>query len=123
MAMIQGECKYCGQLQNIDAETKEEADQKATEMCECDQAAKEKQHKVVIQRIDQICHASSQDTGFTPIDDDTYKLVCILADKIIDEELEFVKIELSDRILSISKTTKGVVKFRQKKTVEVGIDG
>ena len=121
--MLNGSCKYCGQVQNVEAESQEEADKKATELCGCDEAIKAKQHDLLIKRINELCFASKEDTGFAPIDEDTYKLICILADKVIDEDIEGVRLDLYDRTVKISKSSKGVVKYKQSKLVEVGVNG
>lgn len=123
MEMMKGECKFCGQMQNVEAENQEDADAKATELCGCDLANKQKQHDEVIKKINDMCFAPKADTGFQPVAEDTYKLICILADKVIDQDIEAVKLELSDRTVKINVNAKGVVKFRQRRIIEIGIDG
>lgn len=45
MTNYEGVCKYCGQIQNVTAESQEEADKLATNRCYCQGATKAKNAK------------------------------------------------------------------------------
>lgn len=121
--MMTGICKYCGQAQNVEASTKEEANKKATETCNCDRAIIEKNYMEFCNAISDLVFAQKEDTGFTPLSNDDYKMICVMADKLIRHEIQGMTIKLSDRILKLSLDKDGNAKFRQSKTVEVGVNG
>ena len=121
--MMNGVCRYCGQMQNVEAETQEDADNKATEMCDCPQAIKDRSLDSFCEKVATIVFDTAEETGFEPLSNEQYKLICVLADKIFQKEINGVTVKLDDRTLKLSKDKDGYVKFRQTKTLEVGTDG
>lgn len=118
--MLNGACKYCGQVQSVDAKDQAMADKMATENCNCPDAIRGRRKDRLIEQIADIAEADYEDTGFYPMSDDIYKLVCILAEKCVDGELRSIKLTIEDRTITIKSSSKGDVSFNQTRTIEVG---
>lgn len=121
--MLTGECRYCGQTQNVEAESKDDADRKATELCGCSQAIEERNYLKFCEKIGNLVTAPREETGFTPLQDNEYKLICVMADQMVRGPVTGAVIKLPDRKLTLSINDKNEPKFKQTKTVECGIDG
>ena len=85
--MMTGFCRVCGTGQTIAAETQEEADQKATETCNC---AEGKAERLRLEFRKQIRESAAEHKAkeITPLDDETLRIVLELADLVIAGRLK-----------------------------------
>lgn len=121
--MITGVCAYCGQAQNVEAQNQEEANQKATEMCSCDKSVSSRYIIEFGKKVNEIITAPERTTGFSPLNEDYYKLIMVMADQVNTGFIDAVSFKLDDRTIKITPRNEGGLKFKQSKTVECNVDG
>ena len=113
--MMTGFCRVCGTGQTIAAETQEEADQKATETCNC---AEGKAERLRLEFRKQIRESAAEHKAkeITPLDDETLRIVLELADLVIAGRLKWEEQEIE-----IKRTASGL-RFSRKKRLEVTVE-
>ena len=70
---MEGLCKNCGQIHLVSAETHEEADRIASELCDCENEAK--WHRMMEENVEMLCGEQSRNLNFLPLDDTSLRYV------------------------------------------------
>lgn len=124
MKTIIGACRYCGQTKAIHPLfdlTEEDADERATWECDCEEAKSEREKR---DRRDRAVAAvrSKFEPDASPMEAAPAAVVEILinaVDLILAEEAESVTVNISKSIKAkISMTSKGAVKVERTKTIK-----
>ena len=90
-------CPFCGQFVAIRIDedtTPEERAAMAKEKCGCPQAARERDMKEALDKLEQICGSDAVNNGFDyPLDDDTMQMCRRIIGWIIDEQVGEVQLK------------------------------
>lgn len=117
--MMEGICKYCGQISAVNAETKEEADAIATKQCNCDEGNTGRNRMMLRERVRAVLFAAENESGMPRMSDESFELCQDLADRVLCGELGEVKLTIQGTGIKIKRTKHGVSFSReQKKTQE-----
>ena len=117
---MQGICKGCGQLQEVPAGTQEEADQKATAMCNCGEAEKIRKHAELMDVIDDICGEGGKEKGLDPVEPDTIQRIKEAATLVFRNKFEKATFSVEGSLITIKKSKDHVVVNRK---MVIGIEG
>ena len=120
MSRMEGSCKYCGQIINVEAETQTEADEKATMECGCGAA------KLAQKRSRNISEAKELILSLFPESEDEAPTIVSLhrmVDEIGSGRYSGVSVQLDGcTTCKISRTVKGNIKVtrtdRQQQSYE-----
>lgn len=120
--MVEGMCRYCGQVQVVKASEPLEgnaADEWITRHCKCEDAAKARIAEVMEERIEALlndCRAA----GFAPESAKTVEIVARIAYSVLNEAIDKVTLTLpSGDKLTIKAAKDDVsIKRQQKRTME-----
>lgn len=119
-----GVCRYCGQTQQVRAETQEEADARATQACQCDGARKEKRIRDVIrdakERAEDLLGEGGALDGFVPIEDSGVRALIDAAIELIAVgELKEASMQINGRgAVKVKASGVGGVKIERSRTLK-----
>lgn len=104
MKTIVGRCKYCGVERSVIAENQEDADLQVEKACDCSGADKAEKKKLLHKTLDELAGSKAADLGFTSLDPDTYQIVKMLGDKVVDEIITKVNLKIAGTVIVITNT-------------------
>lgn len=107
MTNYEGVCKYCGQIQNVTAESQEEADKLATNRCYCQGATKAKKREAMLRNAKVISLNG---------DENLAALMIAAGDMILEEEIRGITIFAGNVRYKISANSDGYIKFQRTET-------
>lgn len=115
---IEGICQGCGQIVSVEAETQEEADNKATRNCNCDRAKQVQSYDRLMEQIDEFCADGCEELGFSPLPDKTIFSIKTTATQILENNIDKSTFQVEGTTISIVRREKNVIVSR-KKTLKV----
>ena len=122
MKSIEGVCKFCGQVQTVQADSKAEADRIATLNCNCDDAAAYRSREDLMALIDSTCQDLPEDCGFTNMSVGQIKAMHELGDMVADGFIMKATVDIADSRCMINRKKDGSFTFRRNKVLCLGGD-
>lgn len=119
MENLTGECTYCGQVNVLPMGnyTQEEKDEKATELCNCDDAINERIIKNAHGKIKEIFLADCEEIGLNKLNDEQIKMLNAAAEDIVyDNALNVVVTFRGGIKATLKKNSKGEIEIQRMDT-------
>lgn len=102
MEVMQGVCEYCGQVQNVRALDQTEADQIASDNCNCPESKLVQKKKRVFEDIEEI----SQGNAYAPpLGYKTVELLKLAAEEVIKTGLSSATFKVGQSTINIKETS------------------
>lgn len=102
MEVMQGVCEYCGQVQNVRALDQTQADQIASENCNCPESKLIQKKKQVFKDIEEI----SQGNAYAPqLGYKTVELLKLAAEEVIKTGLNSATFKVGPSTINIKETS------------------
>ena len=122
--IMMGVCRFCGQTYQIqDAETQEEADERASQICQCDDARKNKRILDVIRdakgKADDLLGEIGEEDGFVPVTDEGVRALidASIGRAAFGEIREAAFQIIGHGVVKITSTKSGGVKIERSRTL------
>lgn len=122
MKRIEGACRFCGQVQTVEAEDRADADRIATLNCNCDDAAAYRSREDLMALIDSTCQDLPEDCGFTNMSVGQIKAMHELGDMVADGFIMKATVDIADSRCMINRKKDGSFTFRRNKVLCLGGD-
>ena len=122
MKSIDGVCKFCGQVQTVQADTKEEADRIATLNCNCDDAEAFRRREDLMTLIDSTCQDLPEDCGFANMSIGQVKALHDLGEMVADGHIMKATVDIADSRCMINRKKDGRFTVRRNKVLCLGGD-
>ena len=122
MKNFEGVCEFCGQVQTVQADTKEEADRIATMKCNCDEAEAYRRREDLMSLIDGTCQDLPEDCGFVNMTIGQVKALHVLGEMIADGCIMKATVDIADSRCMINRKKDGSFTFRRNKVLCLGGD-
>ena len=120
MKRIEGACRFCGQIQTVEAEDRADADRIATLNCNCDDAAAYRSREDLMALIDSTCQDLPEDCGFTNMSLGQIKAMHELGDMVADGFIMKATVDIADSRCMINRKKDGSFTFRRNKVLCLG---
>ena len=111
-SQMKGECPFCGQIQIVDAETQEEADTKAAEQCNCDNALK--RIHLLEENIDKLTGKDILRFNMEEVPEEVRDAIKTIGALCVYGDIETAGFHVADSVITIRKTKRGVSVSRKK---------
>lgn len=122
--IMMGVCRFCGQTYQIrDAETQEEADERASQICQCDDARKNKRILDVIRdakdKADDLLGEIGAEDGFIPVENEHVRALIYAAIRLVAYgELRETTMQIIGRgVVKVKASGVGGVKIERSRTL------
>ena len=106
----QGICKYCGQIQTVDAVDQDDANRKATLNCTCEGSDIERRRQNLHENIKAICGEQCEAYGLKVLKQDVELQIHDIAEFVLFRKIQSVTINVDNSTVKISGNSKGDVK-------------
>ena len=119
-----GACRFCGQTQQVRAETQEEADARATLLCRCHGALQAKHVTEIIRdakdKADDLLGEIGEADGFVPVEDENVRaLIDAAIERAAYGDLREAAFQITGHgAVKIKRTDKGGVKIERSRTLK-----
>lgn len=114
LRQFEGRCRYCGEPVYVFAEDQEQADQAATEKCECEGSIEMRRYEDMIPRVNEMLSRAPE------LDEDLKAGICLMVKSVITGEIDSCNIKTSwERIIIKARNDKIVITRREVKDREV----
>lgn len=114
-----GTCRFCGETQEVLSDSAEMANEIATNNCSCREVKRYHKKEDAHKKINYILGPSAERNGFVYIHEDAVETICRIADMVIENKVEKVKISLIDGTVDISRDSDDNLKISRKRTVKI----
>lgn len=120
---MEGICRGCGQIQEVNAKTQEEADAKATLSCDCTEGAYVRRKLQLGQNMCLLTGKDAEKQGFKALDDEIVCKLLNIADLVLTNKIQQVKVSVDNTNITIKIDGKGNVKVSrtEKKNISAEI--
>lgn len=116
----EGVCRYCGQVQQVEAATQEEADEVATEKCDCDEAKRYRHRLEFFQLIDDACARVPADGGFVAMTDAQIEALHTIGEMMASGTISKAAIDIADSRCIMSTKKEDGLTFKRSRTLQLG---
>lgn len=117
---MKGYCLDCGQIHLVSADTQAEADNIATEKCDCESEAK--WHRLMEANVEMLCGEKSKELNFSPVNEDGIELIKRTCELIHAGFISSVKINVANSDVVIKSAIDKVdIKRVRKQTNQLTI--
>lgn len=120
MEMMNGTCRYCGQVIAVKAMDQIDANLKAEDECNCDRAVRAKKFKAAgtyLQTL--ICGDRCREAGFAELTDKQVRLASLALESICKDNVLSVQINLEDSTLKLSAKAEDKVSIIRGKKISM----
>ena len=116
MEVIMGKCKYCGAEIGVMAETQAEANEIASEKCNCggNEIAKKKHY--MSERLQLLAGENCEEMGFRPVENEAFEIIERAAYMVIEGRIQSAVFKINGTAISIKGGEK--IKLSRKYTYE-----
>ena len=122
MKMHEGECRFCGQKQEIMAAHQEEADEIATLNCNCSGSEEYRRKQDLAELINETCELVSPETGFVKMSDEQLEVLHQIAAMLASGIISKVTLDIADSRCVMSEHKDGSFTFKRNKVLQLGGD-
>lgn len=116
METIMGRCEYCGAEIGVIAETQVEANEIASEKCDCYDAQVAEKKRRMSECLRELAGADCEELGFRPVEDKIFNIIEKTAHMIIEGRIQNAVFKISGTIITIKGGEK--IKASRKYTYE-----
>ena len=122
MNSYEGICKFCGQVQTVQAGSQEEANRAATLNCNCDDAEAYRRREDLMTLINSTCQDLPEDCGFVNMSVGQIKALRDLGSMVADGFVMKATVDIADSRCMINRKKDGSFTFRRNKVLCLGGD-
>ena len=122
MKQMEGACRFCGQIQTVQAESKEEANRVATLNCNCDEAEAYRRREELMTLIDSTCVDLPEDCAFVNMSVGQVNALRDLGSMVADGFIMKATIDIAVSRCMINRKKDGSFTFRRNKVLCLGGD-
>ena len=122
MKNYEGVCRFCGQVQTVQASSQEEANEIATLSCNCDEAEAYRRREELMTLIDNTCQELPEDCRFVNMSIGQLKALRDLGSMVADGFIMKATIDIADSRCMINRKKDGSFTFRRNKVLCLGGD-
>ena len=122
MKSYEGICKFCGQVQTVQADSQEEANMIATLNCNCDDAEAYRRREDLMTLINSTCQDLPEDCGFVNMSVGQIKALKDLGGMVADGFVMKATVDIADSRCMINRKKDGSFTFRRNKVLCLGGD-
>lgn len=120
MKNYEGVCRFCGQVQTVQADSQEEADRIATLSCNCDKAEAYRRKEDLLELINQTCGDLPRESGFESLPERQVHAIRVIGELVADGDLQKATIDVADSRCMIGKHKDGSFVFTRNKALTPG---
>lgn len=120
MKNYEGVCRFCGQVQTVQADSQEEADRIATLSCNCDKAEAYRRKEDLLELINQTCGDLPRESGFESLPERQVHAIRVIGELVADGDLQKATIDVADSRCMIGKHKDGSFVFTRNKALTLG---
>lgn len=113
---FEGVCRFCGQIQTVEAADQHQADNIATYQCTCPDGSRARRIYKLEENIDAICGQGAEEYGLEPVDKDVQMVLNEIGGLAMADRLQSASININDTVVKIIVNTKGAVKVTRRAT-------
>ncbi len=113
---MMGKCEYCGAEIGVMAKNQAEANELASEKCDCSGARTAQKKRMLAEKLEELAGKKCEELGFRPVDDDIRKLFDRIGKMVIDGRIQNVAVKVDGTVINIKGGAK--VKISRKYTHE-----
>lgn len=117
---MDGVCRFCGQVQTVQASSQEEANEIATLSCNCDEAEAYRRREDLKMLINSTCQDLPEDCGFANMSVGQVKALQNLGSMIADGFIMKATVDIADSRCMINRKKDGSFTFRRNKVLCLG---
>ncbi len=117
MKNYEGVCRFCGQVQTVQASSQEEANEIATLSCNCDDAEAYRRREELMTLINNTCQDLPEDCGFVNMSVGQIKALRDLGSMVADGFVMKATIDIADSRCMINRKKDGSFTFRRNKVL------
>lgn len=120
MKNYEGVCRFCGQVQSVQADSQEEANRIATLSCNCDEAEAYRRKEDLLELINQTCRDLPRESGFESLPERQVHAIRVIGELVADGDLQKATIDVADSRCMIGKHKDGSFVFTRNKALTLG---
>lgn len=117
---MDGVCRFCGQVQSVQADSQEEANRIATLSCNCDEAEAYRRKEDLLELINQTCRDLPRESGFESLPERQVHAIRVIGELVADGDLAKATIDVADSRCMIGKHKDGSFVFTRNKALTLG---
>lgn len=122
MKVHEGECRFCGQKQEVMAAHQEEANEIATLNCNCSGSEEYRRKQDLAELIKETCELVSPETGFVKMSDEQLEVLYQIATMLAGGIISKVTLDIADSRCVMSEHKDGSFTFKRNKVLQLGGD-
>ena len=119
MKVHKGECRFCGQTQEVMATHQEEADEIATFNCNCSGSEEYRRKQDLAELINETCELVSPETGFVKMSDEQLEALHQIATMLAGGIISKVTLDIADSRCVMSEHKDGSFTFKRNKVLQL----
>ena len=117
---LEGACRFCGQIQAVEADSQEEANRIATLNCNCDEAEAYRRKEDLMEIINQTCRDLPKESGFDSMPESQVHAIRVIGELVADGKLIKATLDVADSRCMIGKHKDGSFTFTRNKALTLG---
>ena len=117
---MDGICRFCGQVQSVQADSQEEANRIVTLSCNCDEAEAYRRKEDLLELINQTCRDLPRESGFESLPERQVHAIRVIGELVADGDLQKATIDVADSRCVIGKHKDGSFTFTRNKALTLG---
>lgn len=113
---MMGKCEYCGAEIGVMAKHQAEANEIASEKCDCSGARTAQRKRMLTEKLEELAGKKCEELGFRPVDVEIKDAIETIGKMVIDSRLQNVAVKVDGTVINIKGGAK--VKISRKYTHE-----
>lgn len=122
MQSMMGKCEYCGAEMGVMAQTQAEANEIASEKCDCANSRIAEKRRCMRERLQELIGDKCEELSFTPVEADVYSMIETAADMVLEGRVQNAVFKVNGTVITIKTGEKTKVSrkytYEQKGEVE-----
>lgn len=121
MKSLMGRCEYCGAEIGVMAETQAEANEIASEKCNCGGSGIAKKKHCMSERLQMLAGESCEELGFRPVENEAFEIIERTAYMVIEGRIQSAVFKIGGTVISIKggEKTKILRKYTYEQKEEI----
>lgn len=107
-----GKCEYCGTEIGVIANSQAEANEIASEQCDCSGARTAQKKRILSEKLKELAGDQCEEMGFRPVDTDIKDAIENIGKMVIDSRIQNITIKVDGTLINIKGGAK--VKISRK---------